>query len=95
VITFYAFLAPTTVGRNTIRICRCLPCNMQTSDSLLSTIRNELGIGPGETTADGRFTLQVVNCIGACDVSPALLVNETRYGHLTPSRVAAILAAYS
>ncbi len=92
--TFYAFLSPGPLGRNVIRVCRCLPCSVKDADAVLGTLRRELGIGLGDTTADGLFTLQAVNCIGACDIAPAMLVNETRYGHLTPERVVAVLSAY-
>ncbi len=92
--TFYAFLSRGPIGRHVIRVCRCLPCSLKDADAVLGTIRRELGIGLGDTTADGLFTLQAVNCIGACDVAPAMLVNETRYGHLTPQRVVEVLSAY-
>ncbi|MHB1414162.1 MAG: NADH-quinone oxidoreductase subunit NuoE family protein [Chloroflexota bacterium] len=94
VITFYAFLSPRPLGRNVIRVCRCLPCTNRDSQTVLGTIKEELGIGPGETTVDRRFTLQMVNCIGACDVTPSMMVNEKRYGNLTPARVAQVLGSY-
>ncbi|MCL4467101.1 MAG: NAD(P)H-dependent oxidoreductase subunit E [Chloroflexi bacterium] len=95
IVSFYSFLSPAPVGRNLIRVCRCLPCTMQESGTVLEAIRQELAIGPGETTADGRFTLQLVNCIGACELAPAMMVNESRHGPLTTRGVVEILRSYS
>ena len=54
----------------------------------------ELGIGPGETTTDGKFALEVVGCIGACDQAPAMLVNDHLFGNLTREKIRDILAQY-
>lgn len=94
VTSFYAFLGGERVGRHVIRFCRCLPCSLKDSDAILGTVERELGIRAGQTTADGRFSLQMVNCIGACDIAPALMIDETRHGHLDPSKVVEVLATY-
>ncbi|MHB1004010.1 MAG: NADH-quinone oxidoreductase subunit NuoE family protein [Chloroflexota bacterium] len=94
VATFYAFLSRQPRGRHTIRVCRCLPCGMRDAPRVLGTIGQYLGIRPGQTTPDGRFTLQVVNCIGACDVAPAMLVDGQRFGNLTPARAVEALGAF-
>ena len=61
---------------------------------IVESIRQEVGIAPGERTADGRFSLELTNCIGACDLAPAMLVNEDVHGNLTPKKIAGVLAAY-
>ena len=94
VATFYAFLSLAPQGRHVIRLCQSVPCFFQEGESLQGYIEGELGIGAGETTKDGRFTLELTNCIGACDRAPAMLVDDTLYGDLTPEKVKAILQSY-
>lgn len=94
VATFYSFLCVTPPGRNVIRICRSLPCHLKEGDAVRKQVSEILGIGPGETTADGRFTLEVTNCIGACDMAPAMLVNGDLHGNLTPQNIADTLESY-
>ncbi|MFO7984894.1 MAG: NADH-quinone oxidoreductase subunit NuoE [Desulfatiglandaceae bacterium] len=94
VTTFYSFLSTRPQGRHVIRICKSVPCLLQKGDMLVSAIAAELGIGPGETTADGRFTFELTNCIGACDQAPAMLVNNEVYGNLTSEKVKEILQSY-
>ena len=91
VTTFYSFLSTKPQGRHLIRICKCVPCFLQNGDIIAASIEKELSIGPGETTEDGRFTIELTNCIGACDQAPAMLVNEKLYGNLTPGRIKEIL----
>jgi len=57
-------------------------------------VRQEIGILPGETTPDGRFSFELTNCIGACDKAPAMMVNSDVHGDLTPKKIARILQAY-
>jgi NADH:ubiquinone oxidoreductase subunit E len=60
----------------------------------MGAIERELGIAPGQTTPDGRFSLELVNCIGACDEAPAMLVNNDLYGKLTAKKISQILRSY-
>jgi NADH-quinone oxidoreductase subunit E/NADP-reducing hydrogenase subunit HndA len=94
VATFYSFLSVKPQGRNVIRICKSIPCHMENASMVVDAIGKELGIGPGETTPDRRFTLELANCIGACDQAPAMLVNDQLHGHLTPEKVPGILRSY-
>lgn len=94
VASFYSFLTLEPSGRNVLWTCRCLPCHVKEGPQLLGAIREHLGIGPGETTEDGNFTLRLTNCIGACDQAPALMVNGDRYGSVTPERLEEILSRY-
>jgi NADH:ubiquinone oxidoreductase subunit E len=93
VATFYHFLSIRPLGRNVIHICKCIPCHLKSSQLVVETIQEKLGIAPGETTSDGRFSLQLTNCIGACDQAPAMLLNHDLHGYLTPAKIAQILEA--
>lgn len=92
--TFYSFLSTWPLGRHVIRICKSVPCCMKDAERLIEWVGKELGIGPGETTPDGRFTLTRTNCIGACDQAPAMLIGDEMYGQLTPDRISAILKSF-
>ena len=94
VATFYSFLSTKPLGRNVIRICKSVPCYLKNCRMIIETVEKDLGISPGETTADGRFSFELVNCIGACDKAPAMLVNHDVHGDLTPSKIAKILKSY-
>ena len=94
VTTFYSFLSTKPLGRHVIRICKSVPCFFQNGEMLSASIEKELGIGPGQTTSDGRFTFELTNCIGACDQAPAMLVDETVYGDLTPLKIKEILKTF-
>jgi NADH-quinone oxidoreductase subunit E len=91
--TFYAFLSTETQGRNVIRICKSLPCFLKNSQRISNSVEQEIGIKPGQTTTDGKFTFQLTNCIGACDKAPAMIINSNVYGDLTPKRISTILKA--
>ena len=94
VATFYSFLATKPQGRNVIRVCQSLPCFLKNSQMIIKSVEEELGIGPGGTTPDERFSLQLTNCIGACDQAPAMMINYDIHGSLTPKKIARILQAY-
>jgi NADH:ubiquinone oxidoreductase subunit E len=91
--TFYAFLSTETQGRNVIRVCKSLPCFLKNSQLIIDSVEQEIGIKPGQTSTDGKFTFQLTNCIGACDRAPAMMINNDVYGDLTPRRISAILKA--
>ncbi|MGE5839105.1 MAG: NADH-quinone oxidoreductase subunit NuoE [Deltaproteobacteria bacterium] len=94
VTTFYSFLSTSPVGRHVIRVCKSVPCCMKDAEVLIEWLEKELGIRPGETTPDGRFTLTRTNCIGACDQAPAMLIGDEVHGQLTPERLAGILKSF-
>ncbi len=94
VATFYSFLATKPQGRNIIRVCKSLPCFLKNSQMIIESIEGEMGIKPGETTPDGRFSFQLTNCIGACDKAPAMMINSDVHTDLTPGKIAQILRAY-
>lgn len=91
VATFYSFIARKPLGKHVIRICRSLPCYLKEAPVIIESVKNAIGIGPGETTVDGCFSFELTNCIGACDKAPAMLIDETVHGNLTPEKIAGIL----
>jgi [NiFe] hydrogenase diaphorase moiety large subunit len=91
VVSFYSFIEHEVKGRFIIRLCRTLSCEMQGKDRVARQLKNDLGIDFGETTPDGRFSLEWASCLGMCDQSPALLVNEQIYTQVTPDEVHDIL----
>ena len=94
VATFYSFLAIKPLGKHVIRICKSVPCYLKDSQMIIQGVQKELGITPGETSADGRFSFELTNCIGACDKAPAMLINSDVHGNLTPGKIAQILKSY-
>ena len=82
VVTFYAFLKAEKLGKFVIRLCRTISCDMQDKDKVARQLENELGIRFGQTTPDGKFTLEWANCLGMCDQGPALLVNDQVFTHV-------------
>lgn len=94
VASFYSFLATKPLGRNVIRICQSLPCYLNNSQIIVDAIAKEIGIKPGETTPDGRFSFESANCIGLCDKPPAMLINNDAHVDLTPDKISKILRNY-
>ena len=93
-ISFYAMISPKLRGKYVIRMCESAPCHVTGAGKVMEAIVKTLGIQPGETSADGRFTLEYCQCIGMCESSPAILVNDTVYKDLTPGRAAEIMENY-
>jgi NADH-quinone oxidoreductase subunit E len=94
VASFYSFLTIRPLGRNVIRICKSLPCYLHNSQVIIETLQKEIGIRPGETTPDGRFSFELTNCIGLCDRAPAMLINSDPHVELTPRKISQILQKY-
>jgi NADH-quinone oxidoreductase subunit E len=94
VASFYSFLTTKPCGRNVIRVCRSLPCYLKSSQTIIATVENEIGIGPGGTTPDARFSFELTNCIGLCDHAPAMLINSDPHVDLTPKKITRILQDY-
>ena len=94
VATFYSFLSTKPLGRNVIRICKSLPCYLKNSQMIIKSVEDNIGIKPGETTPDGKFSFQLTNCIGACDKAPAMMINGNVHVNLTPRKISQILKTY-
>lgn len=84
-VTFYSLFLRRPIGRFHIQVCRNLSCSMLGAAALISRLAEKLGIGPGETTHDGMFSLSTVECLGLCDRAPCLLVNDEVHGDLDPA----------
>jgi NADH:ubiquinone oxidoreductase subunit E len=91
VVTFYAFLSEGYHGKFVIRLCRTISCDMAGKDRVARQLETDLGIAFGQTTRDGKFSLEWASCIGMCDQGPALLVNDQVFTSVTPERVHDIL----
>jgi NADH:ubiquinone oxidoreductase subunit E len=92
VATFYAFLNPAPQGEFVVRLCSTISCELAGKEAVAGELENELGIGFGETSEDGRFSLEWAACMGMCDQGPALLVNDRVYTRVTPETVREIAA---
>ncbi len=94
VATFYSFIFRKPVGRHVILVCDSISCWVMGCNPLLDAIKNLLAISFGETTADGRFTLLPISCLGACDRAPAMMVDEDLYGPVSGEMMNDILTRY-
>jgi NADH-quinone oxidoreductase subunit E len=94
VATFYNQFRLTPLGENVIRVCRGTACHVKNSTNILFALETELGIKAGQTTRDKKFTLEVVNCIGACSIAPVILVNDDYHGRISVKDIPKILKKY-
>ena len=94
VATFYSFIFRKPVGRHVVLVCDSISCWVMGYNTLLELLKTQLGIAFGETTADKRFTLLPISCLGACDRAPAMMVDEDLYGPVTPETMNEILGKY-
>lgn len=94
VVTFYSFFSLTPKGKHTIGVCLGTACYVKGVESVLDKIAEELGIAIGETSRDGRFTMTITRCLGACSMAPVMMIDDQVYGQLTPEKIPEILAKY-
>ncbi|MGN8036627.1 NADH-quinone oxidoreductase subunit NuoE family protein [Chitinophaga sp. 22321] len=92
VATFYSMFNLKPVGTYLFEVCQTGPCMVSGSDQIIDYIKNKLGIGVGETTADGLFTLKTVECLGACGYAPMMQLGKHYREHLTPAKVDEIIS---
>jgi NADH-quinone oxidoreductase subunit E len=90
-LTWYTMFERQPTGRHVIKLCRNIACSLRGSERLLAHLKQTLGIGVGETTPDGRFTLQTVECLASCGTSPAMQVNRTYHENLDEAKIDRIL----
>ncbi len=87
-LSFYGFFKQEKPqGKYRVWVCRSFTCAACGGEELLEHLCQKLGIQPGETTADGRVTVEAVECLGACDQAPAVLVNDTLHGEMTKEKI--------
>jgi len=87
VATFYTMFNLEPVGKHHIQLCKTLSCSLCGKDDILRKLIERLGIGVGESSSDGRYTLSQVECLGSCGTAPVMQINDTYYENLTPSKV--------
>jgi NADH:ubiquinone oxidoreductase subunit E len=94
VASFYHFFTFTPRGEHQISLCMGTACFVKGAGEVLDKLRETLGIGVGETTADGLFSIDVARCVGACALAPVMIIDETVYAEVKPAQVTKILAGY-
>lgn len=94
VISFYSYFTTEPRGEHVVNICMGTACFVRGSANVLAEFEKELGIKTGETTADGKYTIEVLRCVGACGLAPVVTINDRVYGHVTAAEVKKILAEY-
>jgi NADH-quinone oxidoreductase subunit E len=95
VATFFKAFSLTPRGRHLINVCMGTACHVRGSDKVLAQLEKELGIKNSENTADLKFTLETVNCVGACALGPMVIIGEDYHGEMTPEKVGDVLKNYS
>lgn len=92
VVSFYTMFYRKPVGRFNLEVCINLPCRLRGADALVECVRKKLGIAPGETTTDGKFTLTGVECLASCGTAPMLQLNHDRFHeNLTPETISKLI----
>jgi NADH:ubiquinone oxidoreductase subunit E len=94
VVTFYSFFTITPRGRHTIRLCLGTACYVKGGKEILEILTRDFSLKVGETSDDGRFSLEGVRCLGACGLAPAMLIGEDTHGNINPRDIPQILEGY-
>jgi len=94
VVTFYSFFTEVPKGEHLIQICMGTACFVRGAEGILSMLEQKLQIKAGQTTADGKFSIDALRCIGACGLAPVMMVDGKVYGRLTTDQIDKILAEY-
>jgi len=91
VLSFYTQYRRAPIGRWHLQTCRNVSCSMRGAERLIDHLARRLGIQPGQTTPDGRFTLSHVECLGSCGTAPVVMVNDTYHENMSAEKVDALL----
>lgn len=92
--SFYHMLSTEPVGRHVVRFCESAPCHVEGGRELFQALKENLGLEPGETSADNKWTFMTTSCLGVCAVGPVILVDEEIYGNVKPEHLPEILNRY-
>ena len=95
VVSFYSFFTMKPKGKYAISVCLGTACYVKGAEKILDALKSELKISEGGVTEDGRFSLDVLRCVGACGLAPVMTINGKTYGRLVPEHVKEILAEYA
>lgn len=91
VISFYTLLSMTPKGKYVVQVCSDVPCFVNDSTNIYEKLVELLGVSDGETTSDDLFTLEITECLGCCNVAPAMRINNEVYTSLTPAKIESII----
>ena len=91
VLSHYTQFRRAPIGKWHLQACRNLSCSMRGAEGVIGHLERKLGIEPGQTTADGRFTLSTVECLGSCGTAPVVMVNEAYHENMSPARLDALI----
>lgn len=94
VATFYSQFHLKPRGRNIIRMCQGTACHVRGAGKVFDAVATDLGVAKNETTADHRYTLETVACLGACGLAPVMMVNDDTHGRLTPDKAVSVIKKY-
>ena len=95
IASFYSVLNLEPIGRHLVRVCEGTACYVRGGPRLLDFLETKLGIGSGETTKDGKFTLETVNCLGCCALGPVVEIDKKYFGKLNSSKLEKLLDTYN
>jgi NADH-quinone oxidoreductase subunit E len=95
VLAHYTQFRRAPIGRWHLQACRNIACSMRGAEGAIDHLSRKLGIAPGQTTADGRFTLSTVECLGSCGTAPVVMVNEAYHEAMSPAKLDALIAELS
>lgn len=91
VATFYAQFRLSPVGKHIVKLCDGTACHVKGSQTLLSSLRDHLGLKDSDSTEDGTFTLEIVACLGCCSLAPVMMIDDVTYGNLTIEKMKDII----
>ncbi|MBA7615141.1 NADP-reducing hydrogenase subunit HndA [subsurface metagenome] len=94
VVTFYGQFYLSPRGRNIIKVCHGTACHIGAAEKITDALYQELGVDEGDTTEDGKFTVERVACLGCCSLAPCVMINEKTHGRLTPRKIKKIIKKY-
>ena len=94
VVSFYSFFSTTPRGKHTIRVCLGTACYVRGGKRVVEHLQQKLGVDIGNTTGDGRFTLEVARCIGSCGLAPAMMIDDKVYKQVNVNKLDSILSKY-
>ncbi len=95
VVTFYSYFTTEPRGKYVVNVCMGTACFVKGSGDVLAEFERELNIKAGQTTPDGKFTIEVLRCVGACGLAPVVTVNDRVFGHVTKAQVKDLLKEYT
>jgi len=94
VATFYHYFNLEPIGKHVVSVCMGTACYVKGADKVLDTLKSELGVTAGQTSADGLFTLQEARCLGACGIAPVIMIDDKIYGELDSAKTIELINRY-